>query len=133
MVNDCGALPSARPDMNLVDFKQLVKTIPKLKVMTISPHLEAQCDYNRLKFLLENNILPSLGHDKVATEAEILSALRLSPSRRLHITHCFNVSTFHHRNPSLVNFGLADCFPNLPQYQGVLPPTVELIADLAHV
>ena len=132
-MNDCGALPGARPDMSLTDFQQLIKIIPKLKIMTISPHLESQCDYIRLKALLEHDILPSLGHDKVASETEILGALRICRSRRLHITHCFNVSTFHHRNPSLVNFGLMNCFPNLPQYRGILSPTVEVIADMAHV
>ncbi|XP_062514677.1 N-acetylglucosamine-6-phosphate deacetylase-like isoform X2 [Corticium candelabrum] len=133
VINDCGALPSSTPNMTLTDFTHLIKLIPRLKIMTISPHLESQCNYNRLKTLLDHNVLPALGHDKVASESSILSALRICPLRRLHITHCFNVSTFHHRNPSLVNFGLTHCFPNLPRYEGLQPPTVEVIADLAHI
>ena len=41
-------------------------------------------------------IRPSLGHDKEASESEILDALRLSVEP-MHITHLFNVCSFHHR------------------------------------
>ena len=37
------------------------------------------------------------------------------------------------RSPSLVNFGLADTFPNLPQYNSLQSPTVEIVGDMAHV
>ena len=47
--------------------------------------------------IFHSGILPALGHDRVATETEILGALSLSPSRSLHITHLFNVCSFHHR------------------------------------
>jgi hypothetical protein len=33
----------------------------------------------------------------------------------------------------LVNFGIVDQFPRLPKYDGLLPPSVEIIFDLAHV
>jgi len=43
-------------------------------------------------------ILPALGHDRVASESEILGALAVTgPQQRVHITHLFNVSNFHHR------------------------------------
>ena len=43
-------------------------------------------------------ILPAFGHDRVASESEILGALALArPGQRMHITHLFNVSSFHHR------------------------------------
>ena len=43
-------------------------------------------------------ILPALGHDRVASEGEILGALAVAPAQqRMHITHLFNVSSFHHR------------------------------------
>ena len=38
-----------------------------------------------------------------------------------------------YRQPSLVNFGLVEKFPNLPQYRELQPPTVEVIGDLAHL
>ena len=37
------------------------------------------------------------------------------------------------REPSLVNFGLVERFPSLPQYRELQPPTVEVIGDLAHL
>ena len=43
-----------------------------------------------------SGVLPALGHDKVAREDEVLGALRLT-HKPMHITHIFNVSTFHHR------------------------------------
>lgn len=49
------------------------------------------------------------------------------------IADLFNVCGFHHRLPSLCNFGLIPRFPSLPKYEGLTPPTVELIGDLAHV
>ena len=43
-------------------------------------------------------ILPALGHDRVASESEILGALALGPpGHTMHMTHLFNVSSFHHR------------------------------------
>ena len=43
-------------------------------------------------------ILPALGHDRVASESEILGALAVSPpGHTMHITHLFNVSSFNHR------------------------------------
>uniref|UniRef100_A0A1X7U045 Amidohydrolase-related domain-containing protein n=1 Tax=Amphimedon queenslandica TaxID=400682 RepID=A0A1X7U045_AMPQE len=77
-------------------------------------------------------IKPSLGHDKEASESEILDALRLS-KEPMHITHLFNVCSFHHRLPGLVNIGLASVYPNLPEYTDIIPPTFEVIGDLAHV
>uniref|UniRef100_A0A1X7TI57 Amidohydrolase-related domain-containing protein n=1 Tax=Amphimedon queenslandica TaxID=400682 RepID=A0A1X7TI57_AMPQE len=80
--------------------------------------------------------MPSLGHDKEASEIEILDALRLS-KEPMHITHLFNVCSFHHRLPGLVNIGLASVYPNFPEYTDIIikliPPTVEVIGDLAHV
>ncbi len=53
--------------------------------------------------------------------------------RRADITHLFNVCKFHHREVGLANFGLVAAFPRLPPYEAVLPPSVELVGDLAHV
>ena len=65
-------------------------------------------EYARLKVLLDYEILPSLGHDRHCSETDILGALDVAASRgvRCHVTHLFNVTSFHHRKPSLVNFGM---------------------------
>ena len=44
-------------------------------------------------------VKPALGHDKKCSTAEIVGALKLSSSAApFHITHGFNVQTFHHRD-----------------------------------
>ncbi|XP_011409136.1 PREDICTED: N-acetylglucosamine-6-phosphate deacetylase-like, partial [Amphimedon queenslandica] len=132
LVNDFGGLPESERDMTETDFELLIDSIPSIKIMTISPHIEARHNYKRLKLLIKKGIKPSLGHDKEASESEILDALRLS-KEPMHITHLFNVCSFHHRLPGLVNIGLASVYPNLPEYTDIILPTVEVIGDLAHV
>lgn len=97
IINDLGAMPVTDNSMSLVDFEKMLDSIPRLKLMTISPHLEASVDYQRLRALVKRGVVPALGHDRVATESEILGALACSPERRMHITHLFNVCSFHHR------------------------------------
>lgn len=75
MVNDLGAMPPTDRDISLDNFERLLDAIPSLKVMTISPHLEAARGYERIKALVRRGVVPALGHDKVASEAEILGAL----------------------------------------------------------
>jgi len=131
-----GGLPDAECDMNLDDFKILVDSMmPALKVMTISPSLEKQCRYERLQYLLDLGVKPALGHDTHADEESILTSLHMAAKKncQLHITHMYNVSSFHHRKQTLCNFGLATRFPKLPSYQGIEPPTVEIIGDTVHV
>ncbi len=95
-------MPPTDSDMSLSDFENLLDSIPRLKVMTISPHLEAAVKYQRLKALIERGVVPALGHDRVATEDEILGALACSTETRMHITHLFNVCSFHHRYCGIV-------------------------------
>ncbi|XP_058972236.2 N-acetylglucosamine-6-phosphate deacetylase isoform X1 [Pocillopora verrucosa] len=133
IITDLGAMPQSYNNMTSDEFEQLLDKMPHLKVMTISPHAEASHNYNRIKCLLRREVVPALGHDKQATEEEILTALSLSKSQQLHLTHLFNVCSFHHRSPGLVNFGLLDELPNLSKYRGIKTPTVEIIGDLAHV
>ena len=97
IVNDLGAMPPTQYDMSLAEFETLLDAMPQLRVMTISPHLEADENYARTHTLLKRGIVPALGHDRVATESEILGALACCPSRQMHITHLFNVCSFHHR------------------------------------
>ena len=97
-MNDLGAMPPSDSSMKLGDFESLLDSIPHLKVMTISPHLEAKDGYQKIKALLKRGVTPALGHDRVATEDEILGALACcTEGKQLHITHLYNVSTFHHR------------------------------------
>jgi len=131
-----GGLPDSDTNMSLENFIELVQQLlPALKIMTISPSLESKIHYDRFKYLLENNIVPSLGHDTVATEDDILGALRIAhiQSKPVHITHLFNVSKIHHRDVSLVNFGLLSEYPNIDKYNSIVEPTVEIIGDLVHV
>ena len=39
------------------------------------------------------------------------------------------VTSFHHRDSGLTNIGLLKDFPRLPLYDGLTPPTIELIGD----
>ncbi|XP_071807846.1 N-acetylglucosamine-6-phosphate deacetylase-like [Asterias amurensis] len=133
IVNDFGGLPVGDNEMSMPEFKEILDAMPSCRIMTISPHVEAKSNYERIELLLERGIVPALGHDRVATEQEILGALRMKPSIQFHITHLFNVCNFHHRNPSLVNFGMTDRFPSIPGYEKLAPPTVEIIGDMFHV
>lgn len=51
---------------------------------------------------------------------------------RMHSTHMFNVMSFHHREPGLVNYVLCRGYPQERRYEGCAPPTTEIIADLIH-
>ena len=106
-----------------------------LKVMTISPAVDARDGYARLRVLLAEGVMPSLGHDRKCSVGDILGAMRVAAAHgvQCHVTHLFNVCGFHHRNPSLVNFGLTSRFPKQPEYEGLASPTVEVITDLKHV
>ena len=104
-----------------------------MKIMTISPNKEAQVGFSRIKHLISIGVRPSLGHDRVATESDILECLKLgSPAFKLHTTHLYNVMSFHHRQPSLINFLLCRKYPRGEKYAGAVPPSVEIIADMIH-
>ena len=58
----------------------------------------------------------------------------LSLSLSLSLFLSLSLSLFFScRLPGLVNIGLASVYPNLPEYTDIIPPTVEVIGDLAHV
>jgi N-acetylglucosamine-6-phosphate deacetylase len=135
VIADQGGLPPTETEPTLDDFKALCATMPSMKIMTISPSKEARVNYERLKHLLDIGVRPSLGHDRVATEQDILGALKLvkSPEDRMHTTHMCNVMSFHHREPSLINFNLCSRLPRGTKYNGAVPPTLEMIADFIHV
>jgi len=129
-----GGLPPC-PNLPLQAFKDLCATMPHMKIMTISPSKESEVSYERLRHLLEIGVRPSLGHDRKASEGEILGALQLAAKYnvQLHSTHVYNVMAFHHTNISLANFVLVPKYPALPRYANCVPPTVEMIADNIHV
>eukprot|EP00995_Heteronema_vittatum_P007880 NODE_303_length_1505_cov_370.941621_g218_i0.p1 GENE.NODE_303_length_1505_cov_370.941621_g218_i0~~NODE_303_length_1505_cov_370.941621_g218_i0.p1 ORF type:complete len:410 (+),score=110.38 NODE_303_length_1505_cov_370.941621_g218_i0:57-1286(+) len=133
VIADFGGLPASDVDMPLPDFRALVDHMQTLRVMTISPSKDAEANYDRIRYLLSRNVTPALGHDRNCTAEQVLGALRVDPSQRLHITHMFNVSSFSHRDASLANFGMVSKFPTLPAYDGLQPPSVEIIADGQHL
>lgn len=146
VIQDRGGLPGTESEISLEDFTALCSTMPNLKIMTISPSKEYPKQYERIKHLLELGVRVSLGHDRHASEEDILGALQLVPQfdaaakakgftadNRMHSTHLFNVMHHHHRQPGLVNFLLCDTLPAAEKYNGCTVPTVEVIADLIHV
>ena len=82
--------------------------------------------FERLNVLLKRGIVPGLGHDKKASLKDILACLECQKylpedefvSRKddlsvrqplrgpFHITHCFNVMSFHHRDVGLANLAM---------------------------
>jgi len=48
-----------------------------LAIRTISPSLEKEANYARLRLLIERGVTPAIGHDLVANEDAILGALRV--------------------------------------------------------
>ncbi|EGD76917.1 hypothetical protein PTSG_12700 [Salpingoeca rosetta] len=137
VIRDAGALPNQNLNPSLEEFTEIVDMCQgHMKVMTISPSMEPQSDFRRTRLLLDRGIRVALGHDKHATADDIVAALRTASEYNdstPHITHIFNVSKFHHRDTSLVNFGLCRSFPNNPTFAGLHPPTVEVIGDGLHV
>eukprot|EP01111_Echinosteliopsis_oligospora_P008108 TRINITY_DN2355_c0_g1_i1.p1 TRINITY_DN2355_c0_g1~~TRINITY_DN2355_c0_g1_i1.p1 ORF type:complete len:420 (-),score=112.26 TRINITY_DN2355_c0_g1_i1:24-1283(-) len=135
IIVDLGGLPHLHPEMSVEEFKKILDMMPSLKIMTISPSIEHDNGYTRLRVLLERGITPALGHDKTCSELHVLGALRVCSEYKVvpHITHLFNVSSFNHRLPSLVNFGLVESYPHLPDYAGLPVPTIEIVADMVHI
>lgn len=153
IIQDWGGLPIADSDISVNDFKALCATMPSLRIMTISPTKERQKNFERLRYLVEIGVRPSLGHDRAASEEDIILALQIpkqvtaakskqsQPNAgpalvvdRLHSTHIYNVMSFHHRQPSLINFLLCNKYPESGKFTECSgPPTVEIICDLIHV
>jgi N-acetylglucosamine-6-phosphate deacetylase len=137
VVATLGGLPEGQPDMPMADFVELLNVLgPGLKLMTISPSVDAVNGFEKIQLLVERGVKPALGHDKECSVDDIIGALKFSsPAAPFHITHAFNVQTLHHRDMGLGNFALAPKFPALPEYRDIAGcvPTMELIGDCAHV
>jgi N-acetylglucosamine-6-phosphate deacetylase len=93
IVATLGGLPPGESHMSMGDFVEVLKVLgPALKVMTISPSLDAPGGYEKIQLLLQQGVKPALGHDKECTTEDIIGALRLSSTDDpFHITHGFNV------------------------------------------
>eukprot|EP00301_Raphidiophrys_heterophryoidea_P017431 c2741_g1_i2.p1 GENE.c2741_g1_i2~~c2741_g1_i2.p1 ORF type:complete len:228 (-),score=46.11 c2741_g1_i2:746-1429(-) len=141
LVSDLGGLPFQDKAMTLERFQQFVDSLPGLRMMTLSPGVDAKHNHTFTHHLVARGVVPAFGHDKHCSEADIIGAFRAAQeARRLHpegprahMTHIFNVSSFGHRSPGLVNFGLLSKFPNLPEYEGLEPVSVEIVGDGEHV
>jgi hypothetical protein len=141
IIADYGGLPLSETRMPLPRFRALLDRMPGLRVMTISPSVDAADDYARVAELSSRGVVPALGHDKGASQTDILGALRVAGTSavgtstadeapRPHVTHLFNVTTFHHRAAGLTNIGLLPSFPDLPAFYGAVVPTIEIIGDM---
>jgi N-acetylglucosamine-6-phosphate deacetylase len=139
VIRDRGGLVESDATMPPLSFASFLDKMHGVaRVMTISPSQDRQGEerdsYPRLRALRERGIIAALGHDKQCSEEDILGALRLQTADwRMHLTHLFNVQTFHHREFGLANIGLVSSFPDLERYWGLVTPTVEVIGDLVHV
>lgn len=77
LVASLGAMGKTQTEWTDSEFEDFIKSmLPGLRVMTISPAVEAKHEYRRLRLLLKHRVLPALGHDLICTEAEMLGALR---------------------------------------------------------
>lgn len=114
VIADLGAMPDPccpesktgspwNRDMSAAALEALLsEASSKVRVMTISPSVEAKSGYERIRTLLGNSVVPALGHDRSCTEQDMVGALACaSPPQRMHLTHLFNVCSFHHRNIGL--------------------------------
>ncbi|WLR43041.1 N-acetylglucosamine-6-phosphate deacetylase [Bacillus carboniphilus] len=89
----------------------------KIKVVTVAPEGENATPF--IKFLANNNVIPSLGHSN-ATFSEFIEGYT---SGAKQATHLFNgMRPFHHREPGIVGGCLSS--------EGIM---VELIADGIHL
>ncbi|CAK0870319.1 unnamed protein product [Prorocentrum cordatum] len=137
IVESLGGLPLGDAEMSLNAFQKLLDLLgPALKIMTIAPSCEARSTtpFERMELLLSRGVRPALGHDTSCSLEEIAGALRVAAAHHtvLHVTHTFNVQRFHHRECGLANVALLPRFPRLPVFEGVTPPTIELIGDGVH-
>ena len=131
VVATLGGLPdsSEMAASGIGDFENILAKIgPSLKIMTISPSCDAPSNFLRMQALVRRDVRVSLGHDKNCSEMQIINALRVGngatgnpPRQRFHVTHSFNVQSFHHRSPGLANFALCKFFPFTCQSTQILP------------
>ena len=155
IIADYGGLPNSSHCINkwsIKQFEQFIDTLKYIKIMTISPSIDHKSQFERMKILRNKNVIPALGHDKQCNERQIIEALctfnneddekcsdkefekNRNKYSEIHMTHCFNVQRFHHRNVGLANFALTPTLPNMEKYNKIKKmPTIEIIGDLCHI
>lgn len=137
VVATLGGLPSSAADISASDLLALFESFAGLGApvlaCTISPSLERSTGGARIRALAGAGILPCLGHDRDASWDDCMRAVRAAAPVRCHLTHAFNVMSWHHRSPSLGNLALLSRFPPGATYGGLAVPTVELVSDAVHV
>eukprot|EP01083_Nonionella_stella_P118879 355027_1 len=148
IIADFGGLPDSSDSnrWNMAEFERFVDSLNNegkhhnVKVMTISPSIDYKDNFKRIKLLKQKGIIPAIGHDKQCDEEQIIAALSCindDSSRKynfMHMTHCFNVQRFHHREIGLANFALTPKLPKMDKYENIKQmPTIEIIGDLSHV
>lgn len=90
LVASLGAMGKTQTEWSDTEFEDFVKSLlPGLRIMTISPSVEAKHDFRRIRILLKHRVLPALGHDLVCTENEILGALRAASEVRFLVVFFF--------------------------------------------
>ena len=62
MVNDLGGLPPSHQDLTLTEFQSLLDSMPSLRMMTISPHLDTSNNYLRIQALVNRSSNRSMMH-----------------------------------------------------------------------
>lgn len=110
-----------------------------LKIITVAPSADARHGYAYTKAALAYGAVVAIGHDRDTSAEDILGQMHCArdcgrpDAQPMHVTHMYNVMAHDHRKPGIVDFALCGKFPNLPQYAGLVPPTVEIIGDTLHV
>lgn len=135
MIQSYGGLPDGS-DYE-ADPNTVLSLYPKsLKIITIAPSADARTGYSYTKAALAKGVVVAIGHDRDTSAEDIIGQMRCARdcgAQPLHVTHMFNVMSHNHRKPGIVDFALCNRYPNLPQYEGLVPPTVEIIGDMLHV
>lgn len=73
-----------------------------IKIVTLAP--EEDPDFSLIRYLKDQNIIPSMGHTDAG--AELLQ--KAADAGAVHMTHLFNaMSSFHHREPGGIGTALA--------------------------
>ncbi|CAI8032499.1 N-acetylglucosamine-6-phosphate deacetylase [Geodia barretti] len=62
VVNDLGGLPPSHQDLTLTEFQSLLDSMPSLRMMTISPHLDTSNNYLRIQALVNRSSNRSMMH-----------------------------------------------------------------------
>lgn len=87
IIASLGGLPPSHSSMSDAEFEALLDLLgPNLRLMTISPSSSESCgsgatsttsgSFSKIRSLVRRNVRPCLGHDVLATEDQILGALR---------------------------------------------------------